>query len=114
VVQWRDTGNGLPTRSTQGGTFMSNRTTPTMQPSQAGKPAVPHEQIAKRAYEKWCKRGCTDGMHQEDWLEGGAERRLEMRGQATGKPAQVPPPAVPASRPQPAAPAMAQKAAPRR
>src|SRR5206468_1867843 len=102
--------------STQGGTFMSKLTTPTTQPSQTGKPgtAIPHEQIAKRAYEKWCQRGCMDGMHQQDWLEAEAELRAETMGHTMSKPAQVPPPAqAPASRPQAAAPAMAQKAAPR-
>ena len=97
---------------------MSNRITPATQPTQAGKPAtaIPHEQIAKRAYLKWCQRGCKDGMHQQDWLEAEAELRAEVMGHMGGKPAQVPPPAAqaPASRPAQAAPAMPQKAAPRR
>ena len=94
---------------------MSNRITPATQPSQAGKPAIPHEQIAKRAYLKWCQRGCKDGMHQQDWLEAEAELKAEMMGHTMGKPAQVAPPAAqPAARPAQAAPAMPQKAAPRR
>ena len=96
---------------------MSNRTTPAMQPSQAGRPAtaIPHEQIARRAYQKWCQRGCKDGMHQQDWLEAEAELQAEMMGHTMGKPAQAPPPAAqPAARPAQAAPAMPQKAAPRR
>lgn len=35
---------------------------------------VAHEQIAKRAYDKWVKRGRPDGTHLQDWLE--AEREL--------------------------------------
>jgi hypothetical protein len=37
--------------------------------------AVPHELIAKRAYEKFLKRGSQHGRHAQDWLE--AERELK-------------------------------------
>jgi Protein of unknown function (DUF2934) len=36
---------------------------------------VPHEKIAMRAYEKWCKRGQPHGSHLQDWLE--AEKELQ-------------------------------------
>jgi hypothetical protein len=39
---------------------------------------VPHDKIAMRAYEKWCKRGRPSGTHQQDWLEAEAELRVEM------------------------------------
>jgi hypothetical protein len=38
---------------------------------------VPHERIATRAYEKWCKRGRPHGTDQRDWLEAEAELRAE-------------------------------------
>jgi hypothetical protein len=45
---------------------------------------VPHENIAARAYEKWCKRGRPNGSHMQDWLEAEAELRAEnMRTPAT-------------------------------
>ncbi|HTW66487.1 MAG TPA: DUF2934 domain-containing protein [Bryobacteraceae bacterium] len=41
-------------------------------------PLVPehpdHEEIARRAYELWCERGCLHGNPQEDWYR--AEREL--------------------------------------
>jgi hypothetical protein len=39
---------------------------------------VPHEKIAMRAYEKWCKRGRPDGSHLQDWLEAERELTVEM------------------------------------
>ena len=39
---------------------------------------VPHEKIAMRAYEKWCKRGRPQGCDKQDWLEAEAELRAEM------------------------------------
>jgi Protein of unknown function (DUF2934) len=42
--------------------------------------AIPHEKIATRAYEKWCKRGCMQGTHQQDWLEAETELKAEMMG----------------------------------
>ncbi len=66
-------------------------TTPTSQTGrsmtsggQAGQATIPHERIAKRAYEKWCKRGCPHGTHQQDWYEAEAELRAEMTGQSVG------------------------------
>ena len=60
---------------------MSNRTTSPAgnnATTQAGTPAIPHEKIAMRAYEKWCQRGCPSGTDQQDWLEAEAELRSEM------------------------------------
>lgn len=39
---------------------------------------VPHEKIAMRAYDKWCKRGQRHGNDRQDWLEAEAELRAEM------------------------------------
>ncbi len=48
---------------------------------------VPHEKIAQRAYEKWCKRGCQHGHDRQDWLEAEAELRSEMaRAQGSAPP----------------------------
>jgi hypothetical protein len=37
-----------------------------------------HEQIAKRAYEKWVKRGRPQGTHVQDWLEAEIELKKEV------------------------------------
>jgi hypothetical protein len=39
---------------------------------------VPHDKIAMRAYEKWCKRGCPHGTHLQDWYEAEHELQGEM------------------------------------
>jgi hypothetical protein len=39
---------------------------------------VPHDRIATRAYEKWCKRGRPNGTDKQDWLEAEAELRNEF------------------------------------
>jgi hypothetical protein len=66
---------------------MSRATPPSSQPSaqpQTNSSKLPHDKIAMRAYEKWCKRGKPVGSNPEqDWLE--AERELMQehgRGQA--------------------------------
>jgi hypothetical protein len=41
--------------------------------------SVPHEKIAMRAYEKWCKRGCPPGTDKQDWYEAEIELRMEMQ-----------------------------------
>jgi Protein of unknown function (DUF2934) len=41
--------------------------------------AIPHEKIAMRAYDKWCKRGCPPGTDKQDWAEAEAELRAEAR-----------------------------------
>ena len=38
---------------------------------------IPHDRIAKRAYEKWMKRGCPQGTDFQDWVEAEAELRAE-------------------------------------
>jgi hypothetical protein len=37
------------------------------------------ERIAKRAYEKWCERGCPAGTEKRDWYEAEAELQAEQR-----------------------------------
>ncbi len=39
---------------------------------------VPGDKVAKRAYEKWLKRGCGHGCDMQDWLEAEAEVKSEM------------------------------------
>jgi hypothetical protein len=51
-----------------------------MQPGLQGQ--LPHDKIAMRAYEKWCRRGRTHGNDRQDWLEAEQEIRNEIaRGQ---------------------------------
>jgi hypothetical protein len=40
---------------------------------------ISEEQVAQRAFELYCERGCRDGHDVEDWLQ--AER--DVRGNAT-------------------------------
>ena len=49
---------------------------PTAQP--ASQTQVPHEKIAMRAYEKWCKRGQPHGSDKQDWAEAEMELKAEM------------------------------------
>lgn len=35
------------------------------------------EKVAKRAYEKWCRRGKPHGTSERDWLEAEAELHAE-------------------------------------
>ena len=56
--------------------------TPTTTPAK-----VPHDKIAMRAYEKWCKRGRPHGTDRQDWLEAEAELKAEMGRMGTSTPA---------------------------
>ena len=47
---------------------------------------VLHEKIAKRAYEKWMKHGCSHGRHEQDWAEAEAEVRAETGSGRHGTP----------------------------
>jgi hypothetical protein len=52
--------------------------TPTPPQVTTGRSATPtHDEICKRAYEKWCKRGRPHGTHMQDWFEAEAELRRE-------------------------------------
>ena len=51
-------------------------TPPTSPPTSQAK--VPHDKIAMRAYEKWCKRGRPHGTDRQDWLEAEAELQREF------------------------------------
>ena len=44
---------------------------------------LPHEKIAMRAFEKWCKRGRPHGTDKQDWLEAEAELRSELNRSGT-------------------------------
>lgn len=39
---------------------------------------IPHDKIAMRAHDKWCKRGRPHGTDKQDWLEAEAELRQEL------------------------------------
>jgi hypothetical protein len=41
-------------------------------------PAVSHEKIAQRAYERWMKRGCPHGSDMLDWVEAEKELKAEF------------------------------------
>ena len=60
--------------------------TPTSNQPSAKPLAVPHEKVAARAYEKWCKRGRPQGTAMQDWLE--AERELQMESGRMSVPGQ--------------------------
>jgi hypothetical protein len=47
-------------------------------PTDTGSYKLPHEKIAMRAYEKWCKRGRPHGTDKQDWMEAEAELRAEQ------------------------------------
>jgi len=60
-------------------------TTTTAAPAKQATPVTqtgmaPAERIAKRAYEKWLKRGCAHGHDVQDWIEAEKEVMAEMRG----------------------------------
>jgi len=42
----------------------------------------PHDQIASRAYELWCERGCPDGSPDQDWLRAEVEIEASNASQA--------------------------------
>ncbi|MER3417314.1 MAG: hypothetical protein C4297_14060 [Gemmataceae bacterium] len=45
-------------------------------------PTPTHEEIAKRAYEKWVQKGRPEGTSLQDWLEAEAELKQEMMARA--------------------------------
>ena len=59
---------------------MANRVANSTMPQQSSNSStggVPHDHIAKRAYEKWCKRGRTHGNDRQDWIDAETELRAE-------------------------------------
>lgn len=44
-------------------------------PKRRRKTATPHDDVARRAYEKYAARGFTHGQEGDDWLQ--AEKELE-------------------------------------
>ena len=40
---------------------------------------IPHEKIAMRAYDKWCRRGRPHGTDKLDWIEAEKELREEFK-----------------------------------
>lgn len=68
----------MATRTTPSGSTGAKTSGTITVPPQPATPAVPQEQIAMRAYEKWCQRGCPPGTDQQDWLEAEQELRTEL------------------------------------
>lgn len=65
------------TRSRRNSTDNSSVTADPVNSADESRASGPAESdIARRAFERYCERGCEDGHHVEDWLE--AER--ELRG----------------------------------
>jgi hypothetical protein len=58
---------------------MSRVSTP-QKPVSSSPVKVPHDKIAMRAYEKWCKRGRPHGTDKQDWLEAETELKAELSG----------------------------------
>ncbi len=56
----------------------SSTSTPTAPAATMNSSKVPHDKIAMRAYDKWCKRGYLTGSDMQDWIEAEAELRAEM------------------------------------
>jgi hypothetical protein len=53
-------------------------TTGSVQQTQQQQQQLPHDRVAKRAYEKWMKRGCPQGTEFQDWVEAEAELKAEV------------------------------------
>jgi hypothetical protein len=67
------------------GHAMSRVVTPPQAPSAGTAAKLPHDKVAMRAYDKWCKRGQPTGTAESDWLEAEAELRSELtRGNLGG------------------------------
>ena len=56
---------------------MSRVVTPPVGPQTAPPVKIPHDKIAMRAYEKWCKRGRPHGSDKQDWIDAERELREE-------------------------------------
>ena len=57
---------------------MSRVATPPTTPPTTTPVKIPYDNIAMRAYEKWCKRGRPQGTELRDWLEAETELRAEL------------------------------------
>jgi hypothetical protein len=60
------------------GHHMSRVVTPPTAKPASPQVQIPHDKIAKRAYEKWVQRGQPHGTDIQDWLEAEAELRSEL------------------------------------
>ena len=85
----RTTSAASPAKTPQTGQMAQSAQTSTPATSTT-KPACEH--VAKRAYEKWLKRGCVHGHDLQDWVEAEKEVMAEQKGSttaATSSPAQT-------------------------
>ena len=64
---------------------MSRVQSPSATPPATPPLTVPHEKIAMRAYDKWCKRGCPPGTDKQDWIEAEAELKAEYMKMGTAQ-----------------------------
>ena len=71
------------------GQHMSRVVTPPQAQPVSSTMKVPHDKIAMRAYEKWCKRGRPHGTDRQDWLEAEAELKNEY-ARTGGSPSPTP------------------------
>lgn len=76
MANWgmRSRGDKAPSRGQRSSADDGSPTAGTWQQSRSGRSGVTPEAIAKRAYEKWQRRGSQNGDDQRDWFE--AEREL--------------------------------------
>jgi Protein of unknown function (DUF2934) len=95
-------------------TSQTGRSSMTSGSGTGGHSTIPHDRIAKRAYEKWCHRGQPNGTHEQDWYEAEAELHAEMSGQSVGRSSPVTPSMQQPARPAQPATGMPQKPVQRR
>src|SRR5438105_6680505 len=60
-------------------------TVATPSPRPAAGPDIPSDQIARRAYEIWVRKGQPAGTADQDWLEAEAELRAELLGRPAAR-----------------------------
>jgi hypothetical protein len=70
---------GTPQQNTFGTTTTGSQGTTYQAGSQTTTNQAFRERIAKRAYEKWMKRGCKHGNDLQDWTEAEAELLAEQQ-----------------------------------
>ena len=60
-------------------TAPANTPAVTGRPADLGSDAVPHHEVAARAYECWCERGCPQGSPEVDWHRAYEEVRARRQ-----------------------------------
>jgi len=62
-----------------GGNYQQSGTQQTGQTQNIQNTQAFRERVAKKAYEKWMKRGCKDGHAVQDWVEAESECIAEQK-----------------------------------